>query len=94
MDYLSLGPVPAEEDCAQVGSRYYLARARTECLRYIELIRSRLGAEPEGARLRIIKNPNDFGDYLDVVVEYNASIEAAVNYAFRAEKDAPTRWED
>ena len=83
MDYLSLGPVPAEEDCTQVGERDYYRLARAECERYVELLRHVFGREPDGARFRITRNPHDFGDYLDVVVEYDPNMRAAVEYAFK-----------
>jgi hypothetical protein len=94
VDYISLGPVPAEEECAQVGRPDYHARARAECRRYIELLRTTFGREPEGARLRITSNPHDFGDYLDVVVEYDSSALGALEYALRVERDAPSRWDE
>jgi hypothetical protein len=93
-DYVDIGPVPAEEDCAQVGTDNYRERAREECKRFIALIRSKLGLEPFGARLCIQWNPHDFGSYAEVVCKYNADDEVATAYAFRAENEAPTRWED
>lgn len=94
MDYLSLGPVPADENCAQVGEPDYYPKARAECRRYISLLIKRFGEEPVGARLRVKSNPHDFGDYLDVVIEYDANIREAVEYAVRAERDAPSRWDE
>lgn len=93
MDYLSLGPVPAEEDCEQLGPNYNPGKARSECRRYVELLRKTFGSEPDGARLKITSNPHDFGNYLDVVVEFDPSNKAAVDYAFRIERDSPGRWE-
>jgi hypothetical protein len=94
VDYLSLGPVPAEEECAQVGQPDYYSKARAECRRHIELLRKHFGPEPEGARLRVTSNPHDFGDYLDVVIEYDPSVREAVAYALRVERQAPSRWEE
>lgn len=37
MDYLSLGPTPAEEGCAQVGAPDYVERATRECRRYVDV---------------------------------------------------------
>ena len=49
--------------------------------------------EPAGARLRITRNPHDFGDYFDVVVEYDPNVRDAVEYAFKLESEAPSRWD-
>lgn len=62
---LSLGPVPGDEDCAQVGTPDYYDRAGGECRRHIALLRAKFGAEPEGARFRIKCCPHDFGTYLE-----------------------------
>ena len=95
MDYLSLGPVPSEESCEQVGTPAYSpTRARRECRRFVELLRKTFGPEPEGARFRITSNPHDFGNYFDVIIEYDSNNREAVKYAFRAEDDTPSRWED
>jgi hypothetical protein len=93
IDSLSIGPVPADEDCAQVGDDDYFLRARHECFRFIELIRKALGPEPEGAHLRIQCCPHDFGSYLDVVCTYDDRYQRAVDYAFRCESEAPVKWE-
>lgn len=92
MDHLSLGPVPGDEDCAQVGQPDYYTRARAECRRHIRFLRSHFGQEPEGARFCVTSNPHDCGDYLDVVIEYDANVRQAVEYAFRVEREAPSRW--
>jgi hypothetical protein len=34
-EYLTLGPAPCNEDCAQVGQPDYHERAREECRRFI-----------------------------------------------------------
>lgn len=94
MDYLSLGPVPAEEDCEQLGPNYNPGKARSECRRFVELLRKTFGNEPEGARFKITRNPHDFGDYLDVVIEFEPSNPNAVDYAFAVEKNSPNRWEE
>lgn len=93
-DYIEIGPSPVEENCVQVGSENYTERAREECKRFINLIRSKLGEEPEGAELKIKSFPHDFGAYCEVVCYYNDNNAEAINYAFRCEEEAPTRWEE
>ena len=92
VDSLSIGPVPSEEECAQVGEDNYMERAQSECARFIALIRKAMGPEPEGARLKIQHCPHDFGTYLDVVCAFDTDNPAAVEYAYRCESDAPTTW--
>lgn len=93
-DYIEIGPAPCEEECAQVGSDGYHARAREECRRFIEAIRAKLGPEPDGARLAAKSFSHDFGTYHEVVCWYDEGNEAAAAYAFRCEAEAPTHWPD
>ncbi len=94
-DYMELGPAPCEEDCVQVTRKGgYLLKMREECLRFIELIRKKLGPEPEGARLSVKSNPHDFGTYLDVVCYYDDEDDEARRYAYRCEREAPRTWTD
>ncbi len=91
-DYIEIGPAPCEEECAQVGSDGYHARAREECRRFIGAIRAKLGPEPDGARLAAKSFSHDFGTYHEVVCWYDEGNEAAAAYAFRCEAEAPTHW--
>jgi len=93
-DQMELGPTPPDEDCAQVGSDNYRQRAIEECRRYIELIRVKLGPEPEGAKLKITSNPHDFGKYHEVACEYNDELPKSVDYAYACESDGPKTWDD
>ena len=92
-DYLDIGPVPAEEDCVQVGVDNYMALAKPECNRFIARIREVVGIEPEGAHLAVKSNPHDFGSYLSVVCYWDTDNEVAEAYAFRCESDGPLTWE-
>jgi hypothetical protein len=91
-DCLEIGPAPSDEDCVQVGEEDYGRRAMDECKRFIELIREKVGVEPAGARLYVKANPHDFGTYFEVAVRFDRCLDAAVDYAFRVERDAPSRW--
>jgi len=93
MDYITIGCSPANEDCVQVGSENYHENAMGECRRFRELIRKELGQEPHGAWLRIKGFPHDFGTYLEVICVLDTNDETAIEYAFNAEGNAPTRWE-
>jgi hypothetical protein len=93
-DYLSIGPTPCEEPCAQVGDPNYRAKALAECRRFLHLLRKTFGPEPAGARLRIQAFPHDFGTYHEVVCLFETEIEASVAYAFRCEAETPATWEE
>lgn len=90
---IELGSVPCDENCAQVGSEHYELMARAECERWIKTLRTVIGPEPEGARLRIKSFPHDFGSYYEVVCTVSDDRNAeAVAYAFRCDSEAPTKW--
>ena len=90
VDYISIGPTPCNEECAQVGDPDYIEKAREECQRFLKLIRERIGPEPEGARLAIKSFPHDFGNYLEVVCFYNNEI--SQKYALKCEAETPSNW--
>ncbi len=94
-DYMELGSAPSDEDCVNVTREGgYLPAMREECLRFIDLIRKKLGPEPEGARLYVKSNPHDFGTYLEVACGYYDDDEEARRYAYRCERYAPRTWAD
>ena len=93
-DYISIGSSPYDEPCVAVGEDNYYLIARTECLRFIEVIKAKLGPEPGTARLKIKSNPHDFGAYLEVVCEYSDLDEEAMEYAFLCESHSPSTWDD
>lgn len=89
---LDIGPCPCDEDCAQVGDPDYDRKAHRECLHYIDAIRIKLGREPIGAKLVVVRHRHDFGLYHEVACRYDNNVEAAIEYAFKAESDAPSTW--
>jgi hypothetical protein len=93
-DQVELGPTPPEEDCVQVGEENYRRKAIEECRRYIDLIRKKMGSEPEGARLKITSNPHDFGTYHEVACEFDEQFPKSVDYAFACESSGPQTWDD
>lgn len=93
-DYLTLGPTPGEEPCAQVGESDYRDKALAECQRFILLLRKKFGPEPEGAWLSVKWFPHDFGEYCEVVCHYTTDSQASVDYAYRCDNEAPATWEE
>lgn len=93
-DYISLGPVPADENCVQVGEKNYMERAINESKAYIHQLIRQFGGEPVGARLAVKSFPHDFGNYVEVICWYHTKHPAAVKYAFRCESEAWTNWDE
>jgi hypothetical protein len=91
-DYIELGPTPADEECAQLGSENYEDKAREECKRHIERIKEVCGKEPKRAHLGIKSFEHDFGIYFEVVCYYDDDNEEATEYALKCEGEGPTTW--
>ena len=89
-----LGPVPASENCAQVGSSGYTERARKECRAYINQIRRAFGDPPMGGALKIISCPHDFGTYYEVVAFFDDRFPDSVQWAFGVEEGLPDEWDE
>ena len=94
MDYIYIGPSPADEPCAQPCVTEGAERLnKLECYAYIEALRKVYGPEPEGASLTIKRESHDFGDYFEVVCKYIESDDVATDYAYRLETGLGT-WAD
>ncbi len=96
MDYIHIGSVPVEEDCAQVGSHDYATKGRAECKRFMAQIQ-RHYPEPDNGYLKIKSNPHDFGTYYEVVAVFDENDEEATKWAFAVEgdeKDVLRVWDD
>ena len=95
MDYIYIGPSPADEPCAQVGvtkDAEYLNKL--ECYHYIEALRKVYGLEPDGAFLTIKRESgSEFGDYFEVVCKYIESDDVATDYAYKLE-DGLATWSE
>ena len=92
-DLIALGTVPSGEVPASGSEIDYVGRAFLQCRRFIALLRHTVGAEPEGAKLRIRRSGPDFNPYIEVVVEFDDANDAARAYANRCDREAPTRWD-
>ena len=91
-NFITLGPTPSDEPCAQVGEDLYAQKARAECRRFIQLLRETFGLEPSGAYLQAKAFPHDFGAYWEVVCHFNPEVPESIEYALRLESEAPTTW--
>ena len=89
---ISLGAVPARESSTRDGDTGDEHRARSECQRYMALLRNMIGPEPHGAELQIRRAAPERGSYLEVVVEYDDENNVARAYAIRCDREGPTTW--
>ena len=89
---LSLGSVPASEDCAQIPAE--TARNRAECAILVRQL-ERAFPIPAGlsARFAIKACPHDFGTYREVVVRYRAEDPDALAFALDVESRFPEHWD-
>lgn len=88
-DYLMIGPVPSDEDCAQVGQDGYTKRALAECRRFMAQIERHYPIPDHcDAYLTIKRESHDFGDYYEVACVYDMADETASNWAFDVENDS------
>jgi hypothetical protein len=92
-DLIALGTVPSGEVPASGSEIDYVGRAFLQCRRFIDLLRHTVGAEPEGAKLRVRRSGPDFSPYIEVVVEFDDANDAARAYANRCDREAPKRWD-
>jgi hypothetical protein len=78
MEYIELGPVPAGEPCAQVGTDNYLAHSMRECEVFRRML-DRVFPIPEGLPVKYVvrSHPHDFGTYREVSVRYSSDDPAA-----------------
>lgn len=96
-DYISLGPVPCEEDCTQVGRDNYDTQARAECKRFAAQILRHYPEPNAAARIGVKSFPHDFGSYYEVVAYYDTDDEVSTRWAFDIEsdtKDVLHAWDD
>ena len=71
MQYIEIGPVPGEENCAQVGSPDYTEVSSRECEVFRRML-YRLFPVPEGLPVAYVgrTHPHDFGNYREVSIRY------------------------
>lgn len=92
MEYIELGPVPAGESCAQVGTGNYLASSMRECEVYRRML-ARVFPIPDGLRVKYVvrSHPHDFGPYREVSIGFVDDLRAAVDFAYQVESALPMR---
>ena len=94
MPYLTLGSVPCDEACAQLGEEGYELRAREEIARYsrqlLKLFRDRHGRDPV-CKLGPKAFQHDFGTYYELVAAFEDDAEECDAVWF--EGNLPATWD-
>lgn len=94
-DYITLGPTPCAENCAQVGDINYKRRATLEMDAYInQLERMFPNSSSDGLSFQKKWFNHDFGTYGEVVVVYNDDDYDATVHAIRIENNLPDYWDE
>lgn len=94
-DYLTLGPVPCDEDCAQVGEPDFRNQSRREMKAYLnQLKREFADWDKSNVNFKITIFSHDFGSYGEVCVEYNDYDEVGSDFAIHVENNLPMNWDD
>lgn len=91
-DYISLGEVPCNENCCQVGRDNYDKYGKLEAYEYKRMIEDTLGPFSE-VKIKVTKNPHDFGWYYDVIVDFYRE-EEAIKLACEIEDNVPQNWDE
>ncbi len=96
INYLEIGPGPADETCAQLGQDPHFDETNARECRVFKRMLERVYPIQAGVPTQlIIKSfPHEFGAYKEVCVTFDGSDQAAVRYAFQVEANAPMTWDD
>lgn len=94
MQYIEIGPVPAGERCAQVGSPDCEETSLRECEVFRRML-NRLFPVPEGMPVAYVirTHPHDFGNYREVSIRHDGGHAAAVDFVHQVEISIPGEWD-
>ena len=94
-EWLTLGPVPYEEDCVQVNSNEdYLPAMNKEVRKFVEFLQNRFLNIPENAYFGVKSENHDFGTYKEAAIFWDTEDEESEQFAFFVESNIPARWDD
>ena len=89
-DYMTLGSVPYEEDCIQMGKE----GQKEECRKFVNMLREKFINIPEWASFSVKSNPYEYDCYYEAAVNWNDEDEESTQFAFFVETNIPARWDD
>ncbi len=94
-DYVTLGPVPADESCAQVGDKHFREISTIEMNEYVKMLdRMFPDADENGVRFKVKWFDHDFGSYGEVVALFVDLDEKSCDFAYHVENNAPMEWDE
>ena len=93
-DFMTLGPVPFEEECIQVSPEVDYSAMRKEVSNYVALLESRFINTPENAYFGIKRESHDFGTYFEAAVYWDTEDADSQAFAFFVENRLPASWKD
>lgn len=93
-DYLTLGPTPCEEPCAQVGTADYITKTRAEGSAYIAQLLRQFGEPPGMSFFKLKGFPHEFGTYHEVLITFDDENAEAQQFAYHVENNLPACWDE
>ncbi|MFH0921809.1 MAG: hypothetical protein V1913_15785 [Fibrobacterota bacterium] len=94
MNSIPIGTTPTMEECVMVDPKTnYLPAMKEEANRFRAMLLDRFSLF-HLVRYKVRSNPHDFGNYIDIEIEYDNSCEKSTDQAFFIERNLPDTWED
>ena len=93
-DFMTLGPVPFEEECIQVSPEVDYTEMRNEVSKFVAMLERRFTNIPENAYFGIKRESHDFGTYFEAAVYWDTEDEESRDFAFYVENHLPASWND
>jgi hypothetical protein len=93
-DFMTLGPVPFEEECIQVSPEVDYTEMRNEVVKFVNLLQERFVNIPENAYFSIKRESHDFGTYFEAAVYWDTEDTDSQTFAFFVESNLPAHWSD
>lgn len=94
LEYMEIGPVPCEEDCAQVGQSDFRKIASKQMDAYISQLKREFATRLDVIDFGKKWFNHDFGTYGEVVVYFNPDDEYSTKSAYFVESHLPMNWDD
>ena len=93
-DFFTIGPVPVEEDCMQVGNENYTKFSIIECETFIDQIKRQFPNLNETVKLKTKSFVHDFGTYHEVAIWFESDDEESVEDAYKIDNELPNVWDE
>ena len=91
--FVELGNCPYNEEGVQVSKEEYLEEMSKESLKYIALLRKKFfQAIKYNCKFSIKSFQGYFGNYQEVVINYDTEDHNAIRYAFFVDNHLPAKW--